>query len=54
MLYRLEEGATLLNELKIRYPEHEVYLFELGAVIATHVGQGAYGLAFHPWPFQGL
>lgn len=46
-----EEGATLFNELKARYPEHEVYLFEIGAVIATHVGPGAYGLAFHPWPF---
>ena len=46
-----EEGETLLNELKIRFPEHEVRLFELGAVIATHIGTGAFGLAFHPWPF---
>jgi len=46
-----EEGAVLLNELKARYPEHEVRLFEAGAVIATHVGPGAFGLTFHPWPF---
>jgi len=46
-----EEGETLLNELKVRFPEHEVRLFEAGAVIATHVGHGAFGLAFHPWPF---
>jgi len=46
-----EEGALLLNELKARYPEHEVRLFEAGAVIATHVGPGAFGLTFHPWPF---
>lgn len=37
-----------------RYPEHEVRLFEDGAVIATHVGSGAYGLTFHPWPFLVL
>ena len=46
-----EEGALLLNELKARYPEHEVRLFEAGAVFATHVGPGAFGLTFHPWPF---
>lgn len=46
-----EEGENLLNELKIRFPEHEVRLFEAGAVIATHIGQGAFGLTFHPWPF---
>lgn len=45
-----EEGEILLNELKVRFPEHEVRLFEAGAVIATHVGQGAFGLVFHPWP----
>ncbi|KUO78894.1 MAG: EDD domain protein [Desulfosporosinus sp. BRH_c37] len=47
-----EEGETLLNELKVRFPEHEVRLFEAGAVIATHVGSGAFGLTFHPWPYQ--
>lgn len=46
-----EEGETLLNELKNRFPEHEIRLFEAGAVIATHVGSGAFGLTFHPWPF---
>jgi len=46
-----EEGEALLNELKNRFPEHEVRLFEAGAVIATHVGHGAFGLVFHPWPF---
>ena len=46
-----EEGEALLNELKVRFPEHEVRLFELGAVIATHIGPGAFGLVFHPWPF---
>ncbi|OLN33603.1 DegV family protein [Desulfosporosinus metallidurans] len=45
-----KEGETLLNELQIRFPEHEVRLFEAGAVIATHVGSGAFGLTFHPWP----
>lgn len=45
-----EEGENLLDELKARFPEHEVRLFEAGAVIATHVGQGAFGLTFHPWP----
>jgi len=46
-----EEGEALLNELQVRFPEHEVRLFELGAVIATHIGPGAFGLVFHPWPF---
>jgi len=46
-----EEGAVLWNELQTRFPEHDVQLFELGAVIATHVGSGTIGLAFHPWPF---
>ena len=46
-----DEGLILLNELRVRYPEHEVHLFEAGPVIATHVGHGTFGLAFHPWPF---
>ena len=46
-----EEGEILLNELKARFPQHDVRLFEAGAVIATHVGPGAFGLAFHAWPF---
>ena len=44
------EGITLLNEIQARFPEHEVRLFEAGPVIATHVGKGAFGLTFHPWP----
>ncbi|MDP4125916.1 MAG: DegV family protein [Bacillota bacterium] len=47
-----KEGEDLLNELRIRFPEHEIRLFEAGAVIATHVGQGAFGLTFHPWPLR--
>lgn len=43
-------GMNLLNELKVRFPEHEIGLFEAGPVIATHVGTGAFGLTFHPWP----
>jgi DegV family protein with EDD domain len=45
-----QEGEVLLTELKQRFPEHDVRLFEAGAVIATHVGTGAFGLVFHPWP----
>jgi len=45
------EGEILLNELQVRFPEHEIRLFEAGPVIATHVGTGAFGLTFHPWPF---
>ena len=44
------EGKILLKELQVRFPEHEVRLFEAGPVIATHVGAGAFGLTFHPWP----
>lgn len=47
-----EEGEKLLNELTVRFPEHEVRLCEAGAVIATHVGPGAFGLTFHPWPIR--
>ncbi|WP_088189060.1 DegV family protein [Desulfosporosinus sp. FKA] len=47
-----KEGEELMEELKSRYPEHEVRLFEAGAVIATHVGTGAFGLVFHPWPIE--
>lgn len=47
-----EEGKALFNELQVRFPEHEVRLFEAGPVIATHVGMGAFGLTFHPWPLE--
>ncbi len=46
-----EEGLILLNKLQVRFPEHEIRLCEAGPVIATHVGTGAFGLTFHPWPF---
>lgn len=46
-----EEGQILFHELQVRFPEHEIQLCEAGAVIATHVGTGAFGLVFHPWPF---
>lgn len=46
-----EEGNKLLQEMQERLPEHEIRLVEAGAVIATHLGRGAFGLAFHPWPF---
>lgn len=45
-----EEGAKIANELQTKYPTHDIRIFEAGAVIATHVGPGAIGLAFHPWP----
>lgn len=45
-----EEGMSLRDEVQKNYPEHEVRLFEPGPVIATHVGTGAFGLVFHPWP----
>lgn len=45
-----QEGEALLEEIKLRFPEHDVRLFEAGPVIATHVGTGAFGLVFHPWP----
>ncbi|MDA8228931.1 MAG: DegV family protein [Desulfitobacterium hafniense] len=47
-----EEGQKVLQELKIQYPMHEIRLFEPGPVIATHVGPGTLGLAFHPWPLK--
>lgn len=46
-----EEGERVVEELKTAYPGHDIRLFEAGPVIATHVGPGALGLAFHPWSF---
>ncbi len=46
-----EEGENLLSQFQQAYPEHEIRLFEAGPVIATHVGPGAIGLVFAPWPF---
>lgn len=45
-----EEGTKIARELQERYPMHDIRVFEAGPVIATHVGPGATGLAFHPWP----
>lgn len=47
-----KDGEALLAEIKLRFPEHDVRLFEAGPVIATHVGTGAFGLVFHPWPLN--
>lgn len=48
----LETGISIMKELETLFPEHEIRLFEAGAVIATHVGTGAFGIVFHPWPFD--
>jgi len=45
-----EEGNKIAKELQEKYFAHEIRVFEAGPVIATHVGPGATGLAFHPWP----
>lgn len=45
-----EEGIKIARELQERYPKQDIRIFEAGPVIATHVGPGATGLAFHPWP----
>ncbi|GAB6174764.1 DegV family protein [Paradesulfitobacterium aromaticivorans] len=42
------EGKKILDEIKNKFPGHEVKLFEAGAVIATHVGRGAFGISFQP------
>lgn len=47
-----EEGEKLLAEVQKCYPEQDVRLFEAGPVIATHVGPGAFGLAFQPYPLK--
>lgn len=47
-----DEAKTIAAELNEKYPGHEIRIFEAGAVIATHVGPGALGLAFHPWPIE--
>lgn len=47
-----EEANEISKKLNEIYPTHEIRVFEAGPVIATHVGPGAIGLAFHPWPMQ--
>ncbi|MEL1135966.1 DegV family protein [Desulfitobacterium sp. THU1] len=44
------EAAVMAKDLKEKFPGQDVRIFEAGPVIATHVGPGALGLAFHPWP----
>ncbi|MHB1651958.1 MAG: DegV family protein [Desulfitobacteriaceae bacterium] len=46
-----ELGEKIADELRTKYPEHEIRVFEVGPVIATHVGPGTFGLSFQPWPF---
>lgn len=48
----LEEARSLAAELNQKYPGHDIRIFEGGPVIATHVGPGTIGLAFHPWPMD--
>lgn len=48
----VEEAETIAEELRRDYPGHDIRVFEAGPVIATHVGPGALGLAFHPWPLS--
>ncbi|KLU58906.1 DegV domain-containing protein [Peptococcaceae bacterium CEB3] len=43
-------GEKIAYELRREYPEQEIRVFGAGPVIATHVGQGAFGLAYLPWP----
>lgn len=45
-----EEAQAIAQNLRQTYPGHVIRVFEAGPVIATHVGPGALGLAFHPWP----
>lgn len=42
-------GEKLAIELKAEYPDQDIRVFEAGPVIATHVGQGAFGLSYQPW-----
>ncbi len=44
-----ELAENIAQELRKAYPHQDIRLFEAGPVIATHVGPGAFGLAFHPW-----
>ncbi len=41
-----EEATEMLNELKEKFPEAEFRLSYFGAVIGTHLGQGAMGLGW--------
>lgn len=45
-----ELAENISRELREAYPQQDIRIFEAGPVIATHVGPGAFGLAFQPWP----
>lgn len=45
------EATSISKELSQKYPGQDIRIFEAGPVIATHVGPGALGLAFLPWPY---
>ncbi|HHY25234.1 MAG TPA: DegV family protein [Desulfitobacterium dehalogenans] len=45
------EAISIAEELSQKYQGQDIRIFEAGPVIATHVGPGALGLAFHPWPY---
>lgn len=49
-----EEAAAIAEKLAKDYPGQDIRVFEAGPVIATHVGPGALGLAYHPWPFGDI
>lgn len=51
-VHALEEAKILAAVLNEKYPGHDIRIFEGGPVIATHVGPGTIGLAFHPWPLD--
>ena len=40
---------NIARELRTDYPQQDIRIFEAGPVIATHVGPGAFGVAFQPW-----
>ena len=44
------EAVSIAEELSQKYQGQDIRIFEAGPVIATHVGPGAVGLVFHPWP----
>ncbi|CEJ06856.1 DegV domain-containing protein lin2658 [Acididesulfobacillus acetoxydans] len=43
-------GEKTASELRREYPQQDIRVFGAGPVIAAHVGQGALGLAYLPWP----
>lgn len=43
------EALRIAEDLRQNYLSSDVLVFEAGPVIATHVGPGTLGLAFHPW-----